>query len=56
MKPTARYASLNRYIELSQSLGIDPVSGADIAAFVADVSRTPPSIAARAAAILGVRK
>ena len=25
MKPTARYASLNRYIELSQSLGIDPV-------------------------------
>lgn len=25
MKPTARYASLNRYMELSQSLGIDPV-------------------------------
>ena len=25
MKPTARYAALNRYIELSQSLGIDPV-------------------------------
>lgn len=25
MKPTARYASLNRYIELSLSLGIDPV-------------------------------
>lgn len=25
MKPTARYAALNRYIELSQGLGIDPV-------------------------------
>ena len=25
MKPSARYASLNRYIELCQSLGIDPV-------------------------------
>jgi AraC-like DNA-binding protein len=25
VKPTARYAALNRYIELSQSLGIDPV-------------------------------
>jgi AraC-like DNA-binding protein len=25
LKPSARYASLNRYIELSQSLGIDPV-------------------------------
>ena len=25
MKPSARYASLNRYIELSQGLGIDPV-------------------------------
>src|ERR1700739_4903078 len=25
VNPTARYASLNRYIELSQSLGIDPV-------------------------------
>src|SRR5579862_8771655 len=25
LKPTARYAALNRYIELSQSLGMDPV-------------------------------
>jgi tripartite-type tricarboxylate transporter receptor subunit TctC len=38
------------------SLGIAPVSGAEIAAFVADVARTPPSVAARAAAILGARK
>jgi AraC-like DNA-binding protein len=54
VKPTARYASLNRYIELSQSLGIDPVrllraNGLDPALLAFQDTRIP---AAAVAALL----
>jgi AraC-like DNA-binding protein len=52
VKPTARYASLNRYIELSQSLGIDPVrlmrdAGLDPALLAFQDTRIPAAAVAR---------
>ncbi len=46
MKPMVRYASLNRYLELGQSLGIDPVTlmrkaGLDPAGFAVQDTRAP---------------
>ncbi|EFC85342.1 AraC family transcriptional regulator [Parafrankia sp. EUN1f] len=55
MKPTARYASLNRYLELCQSLGI----GADAARLMHDVGLDPSGLAMQdtripAASIVGL--
>ena len=51
MKPTARYASLNRYIELCQSLGVDPVqllrgSGLDPSLLAFQDTRVPAAVVA----------
>ena len=52
MKPTARYASLNRYVELCQSLGIDAVrlmrsAGLDPSGLAMPDSRIPAASVAR---------
>jgi AraC-like DNA-binding protein len=52
MKPMVRYASLNRYIELSQNLGIDPVRlmrkvGLDPSGFALPDTRVPAVAVAR---------
>src|SRR5262245_50580326 len=52
MKPMVRYASLNRYIELSQHLGIDPVRlmrkvGLDPSGFAMQDTRAPAAAVAQ---------